>query len=308
MRTALLSLLVASPALACLWDSDTLREEALRKKDVGDLVVGRVSQHSRTFYEEKVKYTQPLVDSEKAVAARYDDLAVALDRLGRFDDAIAVMNAKALRFPGEYTTLANKGTFLAHRGSLPEALELLRAAIELNPNAHFGREKYQVQAIEYAIALAADPTLSTKQDLLGNDLKKTEKVLFGDHGKYQKGFKTEFDKSGLNRDVFVGLAGIIQFGSGLENPHVWLALGIVLALDGDRSLAIRALARAHELKHPAAAEHARLLAQSVKEFRGNPDFVKLKNEFEQGQAVVAKAQAAEDAKLAAGKQGEVFGY
>ena len=165
-----------------------------------------------------------------------------------------------------------------------------------------------MRAIEYALALAADPTLSTKTDLLGNDLMKGEKVVFGDHGKYKKDVKTEFDKSGLNRDVFVGLAGIIRFGSGLNNPHIWMALGMVLALDGDRSLAIRAFARARELEHPAAEEQVRALAQTLKEFNGVPDFGKLRTEFEKGQALVAKEQAAEDAKLAKGQFREVFGY
>jgi hypothetical protein len=61
-----------------------------------------------------------------------------------------------------YRYLANLGTFHAHDwirrpkearnsdlASLRRAEELLRAAIELNPDAHFGREKYQLMAIEW---------------------------------------------------------------------------------------------------------------------------------------------------------------
>jgi hypothetical protein len=88
-----------------------------------------------------------------------------------------------------------------------------------------------------------------------------------------------------------------------------MELGMVLALDGDRSLAVRAFARARELKHPAGDEHARVLSQALKEFdNGVPDFTRLKAEFEKGQAQVAKEQAAEDAKLAKGAFREVFGY
>lgn len=167
MRALALSMLVASPAFACLWDSDTLKEESLRKKDVAELVRGVISKHSRTFYEAKVRYTKPLIEAGTAVAARYDDLAVAFDHLEQYDEALKVMEEKEAKFPGEYTTLANRGTFLSHQGKYAEALEVLRAAIEKKPDAHFGREQYQVMAIEYLQKLATDPSLAEKFDLLG---------------------------------------------------------------------------------------------------------------------------------------------
>jgi tetratricopeptide (TPR) repeat protein len=303
-----ISMVVMAHAAGCLWDSDTFKEEALRKKDLGDIVTGRVRQHSRRFYEEKVTYTKRLIASGGARAERYDDLAVAHDRLGQFDEAIAVMDEKEKRFPGQYTTLANKGTFLAHKQDFGAALELLRAAIAKNPKAHFGRERYQVMAIEYQQSLAQTPELAGQKDLLGNDISSVGTLLFGDEGDFEKGAKTKFDETGLSRDVFVALAGIIQFGSGLENPHIWMALATVLAFDGDRSLAIRAAARAHHLGHARAKAHARGLSQAIREFAGGFDLKTLDEEFAKGQAEMAKAQADEDRKLAMGKHREVFGY
>lgn len=301
--------LSSSLALACLWDSDTYKEEALRKKDVADLVRGLIIKHSAFFYEEKVRYTQPLIDRGDAAAERYDDLAVAFDHLERYDEALAVMAAKEARFPNQYTTLANRGTFLAHQGKWKEALEQLRAAIALNPDAHFGREKYQVRAIEYVQALEQDPGLASKRDLLGVALEDQHALMFGDHGKPPpKGQPTGLDKAGLTRDVFVGLGGIIRFGHGEKSPHVWLSLGVAFALEGDRHLAIRCFARAHELGHPRALALAESMSMTLKDFEGKLDLARLRKEFAAGQHQVSKLQEAEDTKLRAGKQREVFGY
>lgn len=119
---------------------------------------------------------------------------------------------------------------------------------------------------------------------------------------------TRFDRSGLSRDVFVALAGIIQFGHGHKSPHVWLALGDVLALDGDRQLAIRAYAQAHRLGHPAAKDLFESVGRVVKEYDGKLDLALFEREFAAGQAVISKRQAAEDAKLAKGLEKAVFGY
>lgn len=304
----LLALTLGTTALACLWDSDTFAEEALTQKDVAEIVRGRLGKHSDFFYEEKVAYTKPLIDSADAGMERYDDLAVAYDKLGKLDDAIAVMKAKEARFPNQYTTLANLGTFHAHKGEYDKALELLDAAIKLKPDAHFGREKYQVMAIRYLQALAKDPRSVGTKDLLGVDLSDEHQLMFGDMGTKRKGQPTGLEKAGISKDVFVALAGIIRFGSGEKSPHIWMSLGVACALEGDRHLAIRAFARAKELGHPRAAEFVRVMSMTLKDFDGKPDFERLRKEWDQGQAEMKAAQEKEDALLKAGKRKQVFGY
>jgi len=67
----------------------------------------------------------------------------------------------------EYRYLANLGTFHAHRwignggdreslSDLEIAADLIRRAIELNPDAHFGRERYQLLAIEWLRGLPGE--------------------------------------------------------------------------------------------------------------------------------------------------------
>jgi tetratricopeptide (TPR) repeat protein len=308
-RIGLLSVfVVSSAALACLWDSDTFSEEALTQKDVAEIVRGRLGKHSDFFYEEKVAYTKPLIDAGDAGMDRYDDLAVAYDKLGKLDDAIAVMNAKEARFPKQYTTLANLGSFHGHKGEYEKALELLNAALVMNPDAHFGREKYQVKAIEYLQKLAKDPKLQEHHDLLGIDIAEAEQLMFGDLGKKQKGKPTGLEKAGISKDVFVALAGIIRYGSGEKSPHVWLSLGVASALQGDRHLAIRSFARAKELGHPRGADLVRVMSMTLKDFEGRPDFERLRKEWDKGQAEMKASQDKEDALLKAGKRKQVFGY
>ena len=298
----------SAAALACLWDSDTFAEEALTQKDVAEIVRGKIAKHSTFFYEEKVAYTKPLIDSGDAGMERYDDLAVALEKIGKVDEAIAVMAQKEKRFPNQYTTLANLGTFYAHKGDFPKGLELLNAAITLNPDAHFGREKYQVKALGYLKALAEDPGLAGRRDLLGVDVSEEERLMFGDMGKKRKGQPTGLEKAGISKDVFVALAGIIRFGSGEKNPHIWFSLGVASALEGDRHLAIRAFFRAKELGHPRGEALARTMSRSLKDFDGNLDAERLRKEYEKGQAEMKVLQEKEDALLTAGKRKQVFGY
>ncbi|HEX6984614.1 MAG TPA: hypothetical protein VF170_04520, partial [Planctomycetaceae bacterium] len=158
----LLALSLTAPAAACEWDYDTLRMERERFPGALELIVGKFLRHSDAFYEWRVKDRRadiaayesgerPLTDER--LARTYDDLAVALDKLKRHDEAIEVIREKATRLPdvGRYETHANLGTFLVHSGRLEEGVAELKKAIEINPDAHFGREKYQVLLVEYVM-------------------------------------------------------------------------------------------------------------------------------------------------------------
>ncbi len=247
-----LVLLPLAPALACLWDSDTLKEESLGLQEVADIVQGRILKHSRTFYERKVAYTQPLLEREDVKPERYDDLAVAYEKLGRIPEAIATMEAKEKRFPGLYTTAANLGTFHAHAGDYPRALEHLRRALALNPEAHFGREKYQVKAIEYLQRLAAEPGVVNKEELLGLPIDSERYVWVMNPTKKARA-DANVNEPTLPKDVLPGLAGMIRFGSGERSPHLWFSLGLSLAWSGHKNLALRAMRRAELPRTPPGA-------------------------------------------------------
>ncbi len=314
---ATLAPLVSAPRLAhaCLWDRDTLKEESLGQRDVVDVVSGRVLTHSRYFYEQKVVYTEPLVARDDAPAERFDDLAVAYFKLGRVDDALATLAAKEKRFPGQYTTAANRGSFLAAKGDLPGALAQLRAAVKINPDAHFGREKYQIQLLEFVVRVAKDGSLPERENFLSLPMD-VDNYQFVLNAKKKIGP----GKAGpeLPADVKSGIVGMIRFGGGDASPHLWFGLGIVVAWQGDKHLAVRAFRRAELLGHPLAAAHAKILVRAVSDLnprgKGDVDALwakvapELDAEWRKGEAWVARQQAAEDARLHKGKYKAVFGY
>lgn len=167
---ALLILLAAKAALACFWDRDTLAQEAAGLPGVVEVLLGRIDRWPPEYYAMRLERVTKQLETEPNNLALYDDAAVASDRLKRFDNAIEWMARKravldtlpansAERTEHEYRYLANLGTHHAHRwianGALGQdlidlhrAIELIRAAIELNPDAHFGREKVQLGFLE----------------------------------------------------------------------------------------------------------------------------------------------------------------
>ena len=313
LATLLLAAAPSAPAHACLWDYDTLKEEALGQPEVTALVGGDLHKHSKAFYAAKVEYTKSLVADPKTpkLEERFDDLAVAYAKLGKLDDALATLDAKDKQFPGAYTTFANRGTFLAMKGDLAGALDHLKKAIAKNPDAHFGREKYQVQFLEFLVKLKQDPKLA-ETNFVGVD----RRVMMG-------GTTMSAKKRTANPAV-IAIAGLVRFGDGQDNPHLWYGLGWALLSQGDAQLAMRAFRRAELLGHPKGkADGAIALSVLPKPNIGytdpasNPKAEKvwetttaaqLDKEWAVGKATDEKRQAAEDKQVAAKQYKAVFGY
>src|SRR5262249_46362798 len=90
------------------------------------------------------------LNAGQATPELFDDLAVAHHKVGENKRAIELMEEKERRWPGLYTTASNLGTFLILMGEFDRGLPHIDAALKIDPNAHFGREKYQSWLVEYA--------------------------------------------------------------------------------------------------------------------------------------------------------------
>lgn len=145
LQKAALIVCAAVPGLtqACLWDSDTLATESARFPNVAGMMTGVFPRHSKEFHTWRVQQKLPLVDAGRAGASDYDDLAVSQHKLGDHQAAIATMMAKEQKVSGLYETYSNLGTFYIYLGELSTAQKWIEKALVINPNAHFGREKYQ---------------------------------------------------------------------------------------------------------------------------------------------------------------------
>lgn len=143
---------VVLAGIACLWDEETRLVESQRFPDAIELITGKFPRHSNLYYQWRIADRQSTPEANRT-PNDYDDIAVAYDKLGQHDQAIATIQSKIARWPdrGRYESEANLGTFLIHAGRFAEGLKHINRAIEINPNAHFGREVYQKLLVEYVV-------------------------------------------------------------------------------------------------------------------------------------------------------------
>lgn len=174
---------------------------ALRLAMVHDVLHERFYLHGPAWFEhrhQRVAHELALYeDGSKPKDERYsallDDYAVDFDRLGRPAEGIPILRRKldlqqpigadgkrAPPDPRFYTTYANLGTLLAHEhlkgalkkepaalAGLREGLALIEQSVAVNPEAHFGRERWQVVTLRYLLHASDDPTWLTTSDLMG---------------------------------------------------------------------------------------------------------------------------------------------
>jgi len=265
MRRALLALAVmlALPltVAACLWDRDTPADEAKGMPEVVAVLTGRFERNPPLFYSMRLERVAKHLESHLDDISAYDDAGVACDRLGLGDEAVSWMEKKKARLdtldPARpdvkdhlYRYHANLGTFLIHRwartgadrskiAEVKAARDQIAKALEINPNAHFGRETYQLKAMEWII----DPPPMKPFDSLPNLLGWTDKV------------RVTPDEA---HDAVRGLAGLVVLGNAWESVDVFNSLGIALQRDtlgfnrsddddGRHALASMAVMRCEEL-------------------------------------------------------------
>jgi len=256
---AILCTILATTAHACLWDRDTLAAEAKGLPGITEIITGRFDRFPPLFYEMRLERVTKELASDPDSLALFDDAGVACDRLGRSDEAIGWMERKRETMErleagggdvGEhrYRYLANLGTFHIHRwlnagadrgdmGDVERSRELIAAAIELNPDAHFGRERYQLLAIEWI--LNQDVLLNGKADSIFSQVPgyTANRPSYG---------RNELASLGYS-DAIEGLSGLISLGSAWQSVDIYYALAWALAERGDNLLAHLCMVRVNEL-------------------------------------------------------------
>ncbi len=232
---------------------------SLRFAMVHDVLTERFAKHGKAYYTERNRLVRKELDEFKAqtnpsekYTEKYlsllDDLGAGYEALGDHDLAVAVLRDKLkeqelLGFKGHqlYTTYANLGTFLIHgnfvkartgdpaaKGLLQEGLDFIRKSIEVNPEAHFGREIWQAVAVEFMLAAIVNPQVLLKFDMVGT---------------WNEAVKTSHREPVPFDEPALGIIGMWRLGGG-ANPHFALALGEIMMRVGQRYLAWTAYERA----------------------------------------------------------------
>lgn len=220
----LLALLCPSAVDACLWDGDTIAMEKARFPEVLDVITGNFPRHSREFHEWRVTKSMDLLKADPMAMAVYDDLAVSQHKLGNHEAAIETMKKKEAIKPGVYETYSNMGTFLIYTGDLPKAAQFIKKALSINPNAHFGREKYQLWLIEWVSA--GKPVLTDKTG--PNDDLSLRPQGYAAHvlSRQPVAQRAVFTEA-LRQDAIKGVLGMMRFADH-DNPILLEALGDLL--------------------------------------------------------------------------------
>ncbi len=255
--------LSALPACACLndRDSDSLATQAAQLPETLRVITGRFERNPPLYYEMRIKRERAKLAATPATFKTlysYDDIGVALDKLGRDDEALQTMETKRAASPAFdssdkanreiwYRTFANEGTFRAHRflkagaplarlSEMKTARAQIKRAIEIKPDAHFGRERYQLMAMDWIIARKSKRT----QDTLG------QWIARGDKWKPFT-YNETLAQTGRKRAV-EGLSGLIVLGGAWQSPDVFAALATALGSSDGVSLRYMALQRTQELQ------------------------------------------------------------
>lgn len=229
------------PVHACLWDRDTLQQERSAFPNMLELITGKFLRHSDVYYKWRVLDRVAKLKSSPENLALMDDLAVAYDKLKQSDKAIEVAQQALELAPDRYETLANLGTFYIHAGKFEKGAKLIEKAITINPDAHFGREKYQLILVQYLISKMEDGKLP--------DLPLSDKNSHfpGAAGEFIKYVAEEIGEDAWNDDgaqkLLTGIQGMMRFGH-YDSPILLEAAGESLVSMGHMRLASRAFLQA----------------------------------------------------------------
>lgn len=260
-------LVLPSVSLACIWDYDTLKQERERFPGIIELITGKFLRHSPEFYEWRIQDRLIKLKNDPNNLEWHDDLAVAYQKTGKTDKAIELMLAKEKIKPGVYETYSNLGTFYILNGEFEKGLPYIDKALAINPNAHFGREKYQKWLVEYALKHKGFPM--QKERPSSHDRRDNFRSFLATKLNKEPFLLTKEDLG----DATKAIAGMMRFANH-DNPLLLEALGDLLEtgeaspqIDAKQIAARAYLMASYRMKDEGAKDKYRKLAQQALEIQ-----------------------------------------
>ncbi|MFO7561444.1 MAG: hypothetical protein R6X02_02275 [Enhygromyxa sp.] len=239
------SLLPLADARACGWDWETYHAEAKSLPCVHDALLGYWPKHVPEYHEARIEAVDHALHWLPNWTEGLDAKGLSLLHLGRLDEAEAVMQQRHAVAPAAYASHANLGTLYTFTNDFARALEHIDAAMAIEPEAHFGREKYHRALVVFLQRVAADPAIAQSENFLGVELDDRQRT----HGS-----KAVFESLGLEDEAFDALVSMITVYGAEGLAEIYATLGELLAARGHARLAYTAYRRARELGHPRGDE------------------------------------------------------
>lgn len=133
---------------ACRWDADTLGNEKKKKPEIAEIIFGTGKE------QVDVARLQNRIADLKANPRRDDpdwwnNFAGAYIQLGQPQRAADLLEPVLEKFKDNYGVHANLGTAYHLLGRYQEAEKEIARDLEINPEAHFGLEKYHLALLQY---------------------------------------------------------------------------------------------------------------------------------------------------------------
>ena len=149
----ILLLFLPLAANACIWDAQTLWREKHRSHDLAQTILDNQQTPENT---NELRATIKTLEANRREndPVWWNDLAGTYLRLNQPEKAVKVLEPLLQKFPNDYGIHANLGTAYHLLGRYADAEKEIARDLEINPNAHFGLEKYHLALLQY---LARDP-------------------------------------------------------------------------------------------------------------------------------------------------------
>jgi tetratricopeptide (TPR) repeat protein len=133
---------------ACMWDSTTLATEKKRHPELAKVILGETDKPEEPgLLRERIQKLN--ADRHENDPMWWDDLAVAHMKIGELKEAVALLESVTNRFVNDYGIHANLGTAYHLQGRYQEAEREIARDLEINPEAHFGLERYHLALLKY---------------------------------------------------------------------------------------------------------------------------------------------------------------
>jgi len=144
------ALLAGFGVQACMWDRDTLSDERQKSPKMAEVIFGgppKPADPAPLLLRIKELTTNRRNDDP----AWWNDMAGAYLRLGKAKEAAELLEPVIARFPKDYGIHANLGTAYHLLGRYQQAEGEIARDLEINPDGHFGLEKYHLALLQYLI-------------------------------------------------------------------------------------------------------------------------------------------------------------
>jgi len=146
----LASLGVHNLVRACIWDSDTLSDEKKHSPTLAKAILSpELSAIDPPALKARIEKLRTAANENDP--AWWNDLAGAHIRLGEASEAVKILEPLTNKFATDYGIHANLGTAYHLLGRYADAEREIARDLEINPDAHFGLEKYHLALLQYLI-------------------------------------------------------------------------------------------------------------------------------------------------------------